>query len=155
MKRSEMISYFHSILIVYFLFGWMIESQRKYLIFLLPSMQYQFLVNNNECFLTQLENQYLTKELVLAIEEAGPWGNEFSEPVFDGQFRLVSQRVVGEEHLKMTLAQGDLLVDAIAFRQPFLKENPEQVHVVYKLQMNRYAGSETIQLMVEYLEGIP
>ena len=103
----------------------------------------------------QLENQFLTKELVLAIEEAGPWGNEFSEPVFDGQFRLVSQRVVGEEHLKMTLAQGDLLVDAIAFRQPFLKENPEQVHVVYKLQINRYAGSETIQLIVEYLEGIP
>ena len=103
----------------------------------------------------QLENQFLTKELVLAIEEAGPWGNEFSEPIFDGQFRLVSQRVVGEEHLKMTLAQGDLLLDAIAFRQPFLEQNPEQVHVVYKLQINRYAGSETIQLIVEYLEGIP
>ena len=49
-------------------------------------------------------------------------------------------------------SSGRLLVDAIAFRQPFLKDNPEQVHVVYKLQMNRYAGSETIQLMVEYLE---
>ena len=103
----------------------------------------------------QLENQFLTKELVLSIEEAGPWGNEFSEPIFDGQFRLVSQRVVGEEHLKMTLAQGDLLMDAIAFRQRYLKENPEQVHVVYKLQINRYAGAETIQLIVEYLEGIP
>ena len=103
----------------------------------------------------QLENQFLTKELVLTIEEAGPWGNEFSEPIFDGQFRLVSQRVVGEEHLKMTLAEGDLLIDAIAFKQPYLKENPERVHVVYKLQINRYAGAETIQLIVEYLEGIP
>ena len=62
MKKSEMISNLHTILIIYFLFGWILESQRKYLIFFLPSMQYQFLVNNNECFLTQLENKYLKEE---------------------------------------------------------------------------------------------
>ena len=62
MKRSEIINNFHTILIIYFLFGWVLESQRKYLVFMLPSMQYQFLVNNNECFLTQLENKYLKDE---------------------------------------------------------------------------------------------
>ena len=62
MKKSEMISNLHTILIIYFLFGWILESQRKYLVFCLPTMQYQFLVNNNECFLTQLENKYLKEE---------------------------------------------------------------------------------------------
>ena len=62
MKRSKIISNIHNILIIYFLFGWILESQRKYLVFLLPSMQYQFLVNNNECFMTQLENKYLKEE---------------------------------------------------------------------------------------------
>ena len=102
-----------------------------------------------------MENQFLTKELSLTIEEAGPWGSEFLEPLFDGQFRLVSQRVVGGEHLKMTLAKDDLLIDAIAFSQAHLSGNPVEVRVVYKLQVNRYAGAETIQLIVEYLEGIP
>ena len=62
MKKSEMISNLHTILIIYFLFGWILESQREYLVFCLPTMQYQFLVNNNECFLTQLENKYLKEE---------------------------------------------------------------------------------------------
>ena len=38
--------------------GWIIPSQRQILVLLLPTLQYQFLVNNNTCILTQLENRY-------------------------------------------------------------------------------------------------
>ena len=62
MKKSEIINKLHSVLIIYFLFGWMIESQRLNLVLLLPTLQFQFLMNNNECLLTSLENQYLIEE---------------------------------------------------------------------------------------------
>ena len=62
MKKSEIIDKLHSVLIIYFLFGWMIESQRLNLVLLLPTLQFQFLMNNNECLLTHLENQYLIEE---------------------------------------------------------------------------------------------
>jgi len=102
----------------------------------------------------RLNTEELSLDLVAAIEDAGPWGNEFPEPVFDGRFDLVSQRVVGQEHLKMVLSKDDRLVDAIAFRQAYLDDNPESVHVVYKPQINRYAGAETLQLLVEYIGAI-
>ena len=103
----------------------------------------------------QLENEELSLGLVSAIEDAGPWGNEFPEPVFDGQFDLVSQRVVGQEHLKLVLTKDDRLVDAIAFRQDYLHGSPSKVHLVYKPQINRYGGKETLQLLVEYIRAIP
>ena len=103
----------------------------------------------------QLDSDELSLELVTAIEDAGPWGNEFPEPVFDGQFDLVSQRVVGQEHLKLVLTKDDRLMDAIAFRQEYLHDSPSRVHVVYKPQINRYAGAETLQLLVEYIRAIP
>ena len=62
MKQSEIVSKIHSSLIVYMLIGWLIESQRKYLVFLLPTVQFQFLVNNDECVITQLENRLLKNE---------------------------------------------------------------------------------------------
>ena len=34
----------------------------KYLVFLLPTVQFQFLINNNECVITQLENRLLKEE---------------------------------------------------------------------------------------------
>ena len=52
------------------------------------------------------------------LRQARPWGQHFPEPLFDGEFTLVQQRLVGKKHLKMTLAkdpQGQDLIDAIAF----------------------------------------
>ena len=62
MKKSEIVNKMHSFLILYFLFGWIFESQRQYLVLLLPSLQYQFLMNNNDCLLTQYENKLLKEE---------------------------------------------------------------------------------------------
>ena len=61
-NKVYLINKFHSIFSSYLLFGWLIESQRKILVFIIPTIQFQFLVNNNMCILTQLENKYLPKE---------------------------------------------------------------------------------------------
>lgn len=62
MKKSDIISYTHSSVILYLLLGWFFENQRQNLILLLPSIQFQFLINDNNCILTQLENKFLKEE---------------------------------------------------------------------------------------------
>lgn len=90
-----------------------------------------------------------------AIHMAGPWGQDFPEPVFDGMFILSDKRVVGDAHLKLTLQPvgSAMLVDAIAFNQigDDLRVGT-QVRVVYRLEANEFRGSRTLQLNVQYIE---
>ena len=62
MNKANIINKMHNSIIIYLLTGWMIESQRKYLVFLLPSVQFQFLINNNQCILTQIENKLIKEK---------------------------------------------------------------------------------------------
>ncbi|MEM7097088.1 MAG: single-stranded-DNA-specific exonuclease RecJ [Pseudomonadota bacterium] len=93
------------------------------------------------------------------LSQAGPWGNGFPEPAFEGEFVLVNQRVVGGDHLKMVLKaeteHGQQVIDAIAFRQSPLPGGTARVRMVYKLSVNDYREWPTLQLMVEYLEPLP
>ncbi len=87
---------------------------------------------------------------------AGPWGQHFPEPVFDGEFRLVSQRLVGEKHLKMVLCPPgpEQYLDAIAFNvdlERWPDESIEHVEIAYRLDVNEFRGQRSVQLVVEYL----
>lgn len=106
----------------------------------------------------ELATQDFSLQIATQLREAGPWGQHFPEPVFDGEFFLVQQKLVGEKHLKMMLAhdaQGQNIVDAIAFNiDPALWPNPQakKVRVAYKLDINEFRGNTTVQLLVDYLE---
>lgn len=95
-------------------------------------------------------------ELAHLLRNAGPWGQHFDEPVFDGKFEVVSRRIVGEKHLKLVLRplHGQRCFDAIAFNTT--DENwPEQVaqaEVAYRLDVNEFQGNQNLQLMVEYIK---
>ena len=94
--------------------------------------------------------------LARAIREAGPWGQQFPEPVFDGVFGLEGCRVVGEKHLKLSLrAEGaSAAVDAIAFNAS-AESWPDGVVAVrcaYRLDVNEYRGRESAQLVIEHVE---
>ena len=91
------------------------------------------------------------------LREAGPWGQSFPEPVFDGCFELIEQRLVGEKHLKMVLMcpGADHWIDGIAFNVdtgtwPDL--SVRKVRAVYKLDINEFRGNRTLQLLVDHLE---
>ena len=94
----------------------------------------------------------LTLDTAYELAAAGPWGQNFPEPQFDGEFRVVGQRVVGEKHLKLTLGCGDGLVDAIAFNAEPLPT--ERARLVYRLQENDYGPLPTLQLVVEHVEAL-
>ena len=62
MKQSEIINKLHTGVIIYILFGWTLQSQRELLVLLIPTVQFQFLVNDNQCILTQLEKKFIVNE---------------------------------------------------------------------------------------------
>ena len=87
-----------------------------------------------------------------ALRDAGPWGSGFPEPLWSGDFSVVEQRTVGENHLKMRVqpAGGGTVVDAIAFNQagPVYRG---LVQLAFKLDVNEFRGSENPQLVVEQI----
>ncbi len=82
-----------------------------------------------------------------ALEEQ-VWGQGFPEPLFQGDFRVQSQRVVGEKHLKLRLSSPSGSFDAIRFF--YAEPAPANVHAVYSLSVNEYNGSESLQLIVRH-----
>ncbi len=95
----------------------------------------------------------LQLSLANLIQESGPWGQQFPEPLFDNYFEILDQRIVGQHHLKLTLAHvdGGECVDAIAF-QVDLKTWPNHraryMHAAYRLGVNTYNGRTKLQLMI-------
>lgn len=104
----------------------------------------------------ELEAQHCTLEVAQLIRDAGPWGQHFPEPYFEGEFTVLQQRLVGEQHLKLQLMMetGGQVLDAIAF---FIDteewpNNADRVRMVYRLDVNEFRGQRALQFVAEYLE---
>jgi single-stranded-DNA-specific exonuclease len=96
-------------------------------------------------------------ELAELIREAGPWGQSFPEPVFEGKFDLLDQRIVGGKHLKLTLATADMQYDAIAFgidTKLWPNHRARQISAVYRLDINEFNGRRSVQLVIEHLASL-
>lgn len=104
----------------------------------------------------QLGAEEFHLELAKALRHAGPWGQHFPEPLFHGVFQVVTQRVVGEKHLKLVLKTecGSQTLDGIAFnvdRELWPNASVRWVELAYKLDVNEYQGRESVQLLVSHL----
>lgn len=82
-----------------------------------------------------------------------PWGQGFPEPLFDGNFEIISARIVGERHLKLSVSPigSDRIIDGIAFNQVCAEMPSGEVRLVYRLDINEFRGERNVQLMVEYI----
>ncbi len=102
----------------------------------------------------------LSLETAQLLRDAGPWGQQFPEPLFDGVFRVINQRLVGERHLKLVLAPDDApqqAIDAIAFNidtRQWPCADAQRLQLVYKLDVNEFRGRVSPQLLVEHLEVV-
>ncbi len=90
------------------------------------------------------------------LREAGPWGQAFPEPVFDGKFTLLQQRLVADRHLKVMIEPlgGGPLLEGIAFNiDPRLwpDASVRLVELAYKLDVNEFRGNRNVQLIIEHL----
>ncbi len=98
-------------------------------------------------------------ELAQQLKFAAPWGQAFPEPLFDGKFKLLQQRLVGQKHLKMVLEpeSGGAAIDAIAFNVDLnLWPNPmiRWVELAYRLDINEFRGNRSVQLIVELINPL-
>lgn len=103
----------------------------------------------------ELPDSDIQIELAGLLRNAGPWGQQFEEPVFDGKFKVVNRRIVGEKHLKLVLQLpgSQRYVDAIAFNtvDDEWPDNVQSVELAYRLDINEYQGRQSLQLMVDYI----
>jgi single-stranded-DNA-specific exonuclease len=103
------------------------------------------------------ENDF-SMRLAHEIQVAGPWGQMFPEPVFDGQFKVMDKRIVGGNHLKLRLqTEGNSRVlDAIAFNttDEGWPADSEQIRSTYRLGINDFRGNSQLQLFIEYIEPL-
>lgn len=105
----------------------------------------------------ELTPDLITMEMAQLLRDAGPWGQGFEEPIFDGHFRVIQQKIVAEKHLKLLLETecGGVMVDGIAFnvdREIWPDPRIQYVKMVYKLDVNEFRGNESLQLMIEHIE---
>lgn len=109
-----------------------------------------------------LAKNELNLNMAELLQNAGPWGQHFPEPVFKGRFDIINKRIVGEKHLKMVLqlqqpdGASSTTIDAIAFNvtDDDWPENSSVVDAVYRLDINEYMGNRSAQLLVENIEPI-
>ncbi|WP_413721406.1 single-stranded-DNA-specific exonuclease RecJ [Sodalis sp. RH24] len=90
------------------------------------------------------------------LRDGGPWGQAFPEPLFDGKFRVLQQKLVGDKHLKLMVepVAGGPLLDGIAFNvdNTLWPDNSVRlVELAYKLDVNEYRGNRTVQLLIQHL----
>ncbi len=117
-----------------------------------PEQLQAILLSDGELAAAELNLQTATE-----LGAAGPWGQEFPEPIFDGRFTIVQQRRVGANHLKLVLAMlndPQHTIDAIAFnldKGQFPGANHREIEIAYRLDINEFRGVASAQLMVEHI----
>ncbi len=96
-----------------------------------------------------LENAHMS--LVSARDlEAQIWGQGFPAPLFSDEFEVVSQRILKDRHLKLTLNKNGARYEAILFN--FAEPAAPRIRCAYRLGVNAYNGRENVQLVLEHLE---
>ncbi|EEG9970680.1 single-stranded-DNA-specific exonuclease RecJ [Salmonella enterica] len=96
----------------------------------------------------------MSVEVAQLLRDAGPWGQMFPEPLFDGRFRLLQQRLVGERHLKVMVEPvgGGPLLDGIAFNIDttcWPDNGVREVELAYKLDINEFRGNRSLQIIID------
>jgi single-stranded-DNA-specific exonuclease len=91
----------------------------------------------------------LTPETINLLS-APVWGQGFPAPRFCDEFEVTAQRLVGERHLKLTLAREGKSIEAIRFN--CLEAAPPRIRAVYQPTLNEYNGRTSVQLNIEHWE---
>jgi single-stranded-DNA-specific exonuclease len=100
----------------------------------------------------ELDLSDLQPDLLDDLEDLQPTGYGNPQATFVSRdLKVTSQRAVGKDgaHLKMSVTNGHVTFDAIAFRQGnWFKNLPERVDLLYTFEKNEYNGWTTLQLNV-------
>ena len=112
----------------------------------------------------ELKNTELNKAFANSIKTLIPWGQTCPEPQFEGEFKVLNCRFVGQIHLKLVLTQNgsNNPIDAILFRYIDSGDSDQKraaleltkIRAVYSLDVNHFRGQSNLQLIIHYLEPV-
>lgn len=108
-----------------------------------------------------LSSAEFTLETAYEVEAAGPWGQQFPEPSFCGEFTVIHQQLLGEKHLKLVVSpldNEDITLNAIAFNvdtEAWPNEDIARISLVYRIAENVFRGESSLQLIVQHLQLSP
>lgn len=99
---------------------------------------------------SELPMQHLTMELAQNLAKLEPTGEENRPPVFaTRRLQVVDARTVGREgaHLKLRVADENMIVDAIGFRLgEWINQLTNFIDVAYNLEINEWKGNTSLQM---------
>ena len=103
----------------------------------------------------ELRSEELDRAHAEALRSAGPWGQGFPEPMFDGRFDVLDWRVIGEKHLKFSLRLPGhaAALNAIHFNGWQDQAPPARIHAAYQLDTDDWQNRRGIQLLVRYWQA--
>ncbi|MET2852293.1 single-stranded-DNA-specific exonuclease RecJ [Vibrio owensii] len=110
----------------------------------------------------ELKPEEFSKHVAEQLRSGGPFGQAFPEPIFDGEFKVLHQKLVGEKHLKLMLEPlykghpTNVMIDGIAFNVDLRRwpdASVKTVRLAYKLDVNEFRGNQSLQLMIDYIEA--
>ena len=116
-----------------------------------PALLQQQLLSDGELSAAELDFNHAE-----ALRLAGPWGQGFPEPLFDGHFEVLKWRVLKERHLKLELRRPGIAapLNAIHFGGWTGTAPAARVHIAYRLVSDDYRGGGAIQLIVEHCSPV-
>ncbi|AGF46860.1 single-stranded-DNA-specific exonuclease [Candidatus Kinetoplastibacterium desouzaii TCC079E] len=77
------------------------------------------------------------------------WGSGFEEPVFIDNFEVISQKLINDKHLKLSIKRNNKIFDAICFDHK--EVNYKHIKAVYKLDINVWNGASNLQLVIQLI----
>lgn len=100
----------------------------------------------------ELSAAELGRPLAEQLRLAGPWGQGFPEPLFDGVFTVLQWKQLAERHLKLSLVpeRGGAPLSAIHFGGWTGAPPPARIHVAYQLELDDWGGRRSVQLLVRH-----
>ncbi len=110
----------------------------------------------------ELQPEEFSMHVAEQLRAGGPFGQAFPEPVFDGEFKVLHQKLVGEKHLKLMLEPlfkghpTNVMIDGIAFNVDLRRwpdASVKTVRLAYKLDVNEFRGNQSLQLMIDHIEA--
>lgn len=103
----------------------------------------------------ELRSDELDRAHAETLRSAGPWGQGFPEPMFDGRFDVLDWRVIGEKHLKFSLRLPGhaAALNAIHFNCWQDQAPPARIHAAYQLDTDDWQNRRGIQLLIRYWQA--
>jgi single-stranded-DNA-specific exonuclease len=102
----------------------------------------------------ELGSDDFSLDLAQRLHDAGPWGQTFPEPLFDGVFEVASWRVMGETHLRLQLRHEGIALPlgAVMFNGYRGTPVPQRIRAAYQLTVDDWNDRESLRLLLRHIE---